>query len=45
MQFEIKVVIGVGTEGACAGLRLALGKIAHAQIATRINGSHSECRG
>jgi hypothetical protein len=41
MQFESKVVIGVSSEGACARPRLALGKIAHAQIARCINGSHS----
>lgn len=41
MQFESNVVIGVGSEGACARPRLALGGIPHAQIATCINWSHS----
>jgi hypothetical protein len=41
MQFESNVVIGVGSEGACARPRWALGRIAHAQIATCINGGQS----
>lgn len=41
MQFESNVVIKVGSERACARLRLAFGGIAHAQISTCINWSHS----